>query len=77
MNSTLKEKCIADAKAMGTELFPVDCVEILEKHYKGRLEIMLPKTIIKMVEDLMSVEIDIIDNHEIIKAVEDWLNEPF
>ena len=65
--------CINQAKQMGDNLFPVDCLEILKNNYKGRLEIMNPKTIFNKICNLMSVLGDP-DIHEIENVVDDYLN---
>lgn len=66
-------KCIQDAKKMGENLFPSNCLEILENHYKGRIENMMPDTLIKKVSDLMAC-LGEPDLKEIKEAVYDWMD---
>lgn len=70
---TLMSQAIQMAKDKETELFETDCLEILESVYKGRMEVMNPKTIFRKVWDLMSV-ITEPDEQAIVIAVNDWIN---
>ena len=68
-------KCNFEAKQKGVDLFPADCLEILEKNYGiKRMEQMKPNTIFKMIWELMSVLCEP-DREEIQKAVDNWLND--
>ena len=66
--------CIYEAKQKGTELFPIDCIEIMESNYGiARMENMKPKTIYQIVWDLMGTICDP-DSDEITEVVNNWLN---
>jgi len=73
--SQMFKNCIADAKKLGTELFPIDCIDILERNYKGRMDLMKRYTIIKKVYDLMGVITDSPDYSEIVAVVNNWMNK--
>lgn len=55
-------KCMIEAQEMNEDLFPVDCIEILENNYKMRLENMKPITIYNKVCDMMAVLIEVDDD---------------
>lgn len=65
----MKKICIADAKKLGTELFPIGAIAILEKHYRGGLDNM---PVIKKVTDLMGVLGDDFDHGDIRTIVIKW-----
>ena len=73
MSLKIWDKCIQDAKDMGVNLFPVDCIDILKDNYKRRLEYMRPQTIFTKIRDLMGVEVSDPDNNEIIEVINDYI----
>lgn len=66
-------KCNYEAKKMGDELFPWDCLDILKKNYGKRLEWMKPKTIAEFIYCLMQVLVDDPDSNEIIEVVNNYI----
>jgi hypothetical protein len=74
MVSAMFDRCIRKAINIGDDLFPCDCMEILKDEYKGRLDIMLPNTLIKMVNDLMHTLTDADYNKEATEVVYDFIN---
>lgn len=66
-------RCVDEAK-QNADLFPSDCINILEKNYGvARMENFNPETIRRMVRDLMGTNCEP-DNEEIKKIVNIWLN---
>jgi len=73
MTSKIFQNCIHQAKETD-ELFPVDCIEILEKHYgEKRMSLMVPKTLFNKVHDLMGTITDTPDEIEIKECVNRYL----
>lgn len=70
---SLMNTAIQMAKDKENELFETDCLEILESVYKGRMDVMKPKTIFQKVWDLMGVIADP-DEQAITRAVNNWIN---
>lgn len=68
-------KCNNEAKEMGDDLFPWDCLDILKKNYGKRLEIMKPQTICEFIYSLMQVLVDDPDQNEIIEEVNKYIEE--
>ncbi len=67
--------CVNAAKEKGEELFPYDCIEIMEKYYGvPRMEIMKPWTIRRKIADLMGV-ITETTPADVAEDVENWLND--
>ncbi len=74
----IMELCIDDAKHLDDDLYPVDCIDILLKHYGKRLDIMKPITVFKKVCDLMDVLVDFTGDEDCerlaVEAVNDWID---
>lgn len=70
--SELYSRAIAEAN-YNPDIFPCDCIEILEQIYGQRLKSMNPKTIKKLIADMMATATDADLTEEIDEAVEDWL----
>lgn len=66
-------RCIYLAKGQGVDLMPESCLKILEENYKGRLDVMSPKTIFQKVYDLMGV-LGEPDKKECWRATNEFLN---
>lgn len=74
MKSQLFYNCIQQAKQT-EDLFPVTCIEIIEKNYgTARMENLKPETLHNMVFDLMGTITDEPDREEITEVVNTWLN---
>lgn len=70
-------ECRQDAIKMNEELYPWDCMDILEKRYGRKLDNMKPITIYRKIIDLMGVLIDAEDVNEqdVVEVVNDWIGE--
>ena len=71
--STAQMKCQRLAIQFEDGLFPDDCIEILESVYKGKLEIMYPKTILGKVRDLMNTVTDYPCEQAMMDAVNNYI----
>ena len=67
-------RCLQRAKDLEEDLFPWDCVEIMEQEYGERMENMNPQTIRNKVTDMMGVINDCDHSECINTAVNNWLN---
>lgn len=76
MNHTMST-CLNKALDMADNLFPVDCISILEEEYKApRLENMKPITIFNKVKMMMlTVNVEIDCDGEIVDAVNSYIGE--
>jgi len=63
------------AMDFGIGIMPVDCIEILSKHYGERLERYTPYVICVLVEKMMALATDCEDRNEIADAVDMWCND--
>lgn len=66
------DSAILEAKH-NPDLFPCDCLEILERVYGQRLKSMKPETIKGIIKDMMATATDADCSEEIEEAVTDWL----
>jgi len=74
MNCAIFEKARTMAMQKGENLFPVDCIEILDAIYGKRLERIKPTTIFNMVLDMMRLATDASIEDDIHEAVSDYIN---
>ncbi len=67
--------CLNQANKLYPNIFPVDCIEILQKNYKGRLEVMSPLTIFNKVKELMQTTSGANLDNEIVEVVNGYIGE--
>ncbi len=72
------DRCLWRAKQLNEDLFPCDCMTILEAEYKGRINNMKPVALRSMIAQMMCVlDADCDYSDEISEAVENFMQTPF